>query len=78
MSSGEPNACCASCHQLRALLGGHRVHHPLGGGRPLGQGVDQLVDVLRVLGEEVAVLVHEVGEVLGGVLAPARAWPAGR
>ena len=39
------------------------------GRRALGQRVHQLVDVLRVLGEEVAVLVHEVGELLVGVLA---------
>ena len=56
-------------HQLLALLGAHRVEHPLGGGGALGQGVEQLVDVLRVLREEVAVLVHELLEVLVGVLA---------
>ena len=46
--------------QLVALLLGHRVAHPLGGGRPLGEGVQQLLDVAGVLGEEVAVLVHEL------------------
>ena len=37
----------------------------------LRECVEELVDVLRVLREEVPVLGHEVGEVLGGVLAPA-------
>ncbi len=54
-------------HQLLALLGGHRVEHPLGGGGALGEGVEQLVDVLRVLGEVVPVLVHELPKVLVGV-----------
>ena len=51
-------------HQLLALLGRHRVEHPLGGGRTLGERVEQLVHVLRVVGEVVAVLVHEVTELL--------------
>ena len=50
--------------ELVALLLRHRVAHPLRGGGALREGVHQLVDVLRVLREEVAVLVHEVGEVL--------------
>ena len=41
--------------ELGPLLGRHRGEHPLGGGGPLGQRVDQLVDDLGVLGEEVAV-----------------------
>ena len=56
-------------HQLGALLGRHRVHHPLRRGGPLGERVEELVDVLGVLREEVAVLVHELGEHLVGVLA---------
>ena len=62
--------------QLGALLGAHRVEHPLRGRGPLGQQVDQLVGVLRVLGEELAVLAHELGELLRGV-RPA-AWFASR
>ncbi|CAB4712892.1 unannotated protein [freshwater metagenome] len=54
--------------ELRALLGGHRVAHPLGGGGALGERVEQLVDISWALGEEVAVLVHELVELLGGVL----------
>ena len=64
--------------QLVALLLGHRVAHPLGGGGALGERVEQLVDVLRVLGEEVAVLVHELAELLGRVLAAAGAPRAAR
>ena len=49
--------------QLGPLLGGERVAHPLRGGRTLGQGIQQLVDVARILGEELAVLGHELVEV---------------
>ena len=59
--------CCQGI-ELVALLLRHRVAHALRSGRALGEGIHQLVDVLRVLREEVAVLVHEVGEVLVGVL----------
>ena len=55
--------------QLGPLLARQRAHHPLGGRLTAGERVDELVDVLGVLGEEVAVLVHELGEVAGGVLA---------
>ena len=55
--------------ELLALLGRQRRHHPVGGGLPAGQRVDQLVDVLRVLREQVAVLVHELPEPVLGVLA---------
>jgi hypothetical protein len=58
-------------HQLLALLGRHRVEHPLGGRGALGERVEQLVDVLRVLREVVPVLVHELVEVLLGVGAQA-------
>ncbi len=54
--------------QLGALVGGEAVAEPLRGGRPLGQRIEQLVDVLRILREELAVLVHEVLEVLLRVL----------
>ncbi len=57
--------------QLGALLRGQRRHHPVGRGLPPGQRVDQLVDVLGVLREQVAVLVHELPEPVLGVL-PAR------
>ena len=56
-------------HQLGPLVGRHRPHHPLGRGCPLRQRLDELLDGLRLLREEVPVLVHEVREVLGGVLA---------
>ncbi len=55
--------------QLRPLLGGHRVHHRLHGGHPLRHLLQQLLDVLGILREEVAELLHELGELLGGVLA---------
>ena len=55
--------------QLRALVGGQAVAEPLRGRGALGQRVQQLVHVLRVLREELAVLLHEVVEVLLGVLA---------
>ncbi len=42
--------------QFRLLLRGERAHQPLPGGGPAGQRVDQLVDVGRLLREEVAVL----------------------
>jgi hypothetical protein len=58
-------------HQLGALLGRHRVEHPLRGRGAGGHGVEELVEVLRVLGEEVPVLGHELVEVLLGVLTPA-------
>ena len=69
----RPEGLLRELHQLLALLGRHRVEHPLGGGRTLGERVEQLVHVLRVVGEVVAVLVHEVTELLvrdaaGGVL----------
>ena len=38
-------------------------------GGPAGQRVDELLEVLRVVGEEVAVLLHELVELLLGVLA---------
>lgn len=56
--------------ELGPLLGGHRVAEALGGSRPGRQGVDQLVDVARLLGERRTVFRHEVVELLGGVLAP--------
>jgi hypothetical protein len=55
--------------ELLALLGPQGGHHPVGRGLSSGEGVDQLVDVLGVLREHLAVLVHEVGEAVGGVLA---------
>ena len=58
-------------HQFRPLLGGHGAQHPLGGGRALGQRVDQLLDRLRVLREELAVFGHELLEVRVRVLATA-------
>src|SRR5664279_4736806 len=61
---------CHEVRQLGALFGGERGQQPLGGGGSSGEGVDQLFQVLRVVREEVAVGVHELGEPLVGVLAP--------
>ena len=66
---GRAEGLGGQLHELLALLRGHRVEQSLCRSGPLGQRVDELVDVLRPLGEEVAVAVHEVGEVLRGVLA---------
>jgi hypothetical protein len=55
--------------QLLALLGRQRGQQPAGRCRPPGQGVDQLVEVGRVVGEHVAVVAHEALEGLLGVLA---------
>ena len=49
--------------QLRPLLGRHRVEHRLHRRHALGHDLEQLVEVLRVLGEEVAVALHELVEV---------------
>ena len=57
--------------QLGALVGGQAVAETLSRRGPLGQRVEQLLDVLRVLREVLAVLAHEVLEVIRGVL-PAR------
>ena len=55
--------------QLGALLLAQAVAEALRGRGALGQRVQQLVDVARVLREELAVLVHELIEVLLRVLA---------
>ena len=54
--------------ELGALLGRHRVHELLHLGHRLGHLLEQLVEGLRVPGEEVAVALHEPLEV--GLLAP--------
>ena len=46
------------------MLFGEAVAEPLSGGRPVGERVQQLVHVLRILGEELPVLGHEVLEIL--------------
>ena len=48
--------------QLRPLLGRHRVEHRLHRRHPAGHLLEQLVEVLRVLREEVAELLHELLE----------------
>ncbi len=48
--------------ELRPLLGRHRVEHGLHGRHPLGHDLEQLVERLRVLGEEVAEALHELLE----------------
>jgi hypothetical protein len=55
--------------QLRPLLRGQRAHQPAGRRRPARQRVDQLVEVARVLREEVPVLAHELVEARLRVLA---------
>ena len=68
---GEVGVGQGLAHQLAelfALLGTERGQHPLRRRLPPGQRVDQLLDGLRLLGEELAVLVHEVPEGVGGVL----------
>ena len=55
--------------QLGLLLGAERVPHRLGGGHALGQLLEQLVEVLRVAREHVAVLRHELLEARVEVLA---------
>ena len=54
--------------QLGPLLGRHRVEHRLHRRHLLGQLLEQLVEALRVLREEVPVLLHELLE--ARVLAP--------
>ena len=56
---------------LRPLLGRHRRQHRLHGGHAPGQHLEQLVEGLGVLGEEVAVALHEPLEV--GLAPAARA-----
>ena len=55
--------------ELGPLLGRHRVEHRLHGGHALSHHLEQLVEGLRVLGEEVAVAAHELLEGGLGVLA---------
>ena len=55
--------------EFGALFLRQRVVELLGRSTASGQRVDQLVCVAGVLGKELAVLVHELTELLGGVLA---------
>ena len=55
--------------ELRTLLGAHRVEHALHRCGATGQVVDELLDRVRCVREEVAVLVDEVAVVVGDVLA---------
>ena len=55
--------------ELRPLLGRHRVEHRLHGRHLLRHLLEQLVEGLRVAGEEVAELLHEALEGDVGVLA---------
>ena len=68
---GEVGVGQSLAHQLTelfTLLGAQRCQHPLGRCLPPGQRVDQLLDGLGPLGEELAVLVHEVTECVSRVL----------
>ena len=70
--AGQPHVRHRLGHQvgqLGPLLGREPGHHAFLGGRPAGEGVDQLLDRLRVVREELPVLVHELAEPLVGVLA---------
>ena len=64
-SGPSPSACAISWASSSRCCGRERAHQPLAGGGPAGQDVDQLVDVRRVLREELAVLGHELGERVG-------------
>ena len=64
---GSERLLCESV-EFVALLGGEGVAQPLRRRGPLCEGVEQFLDVLRVLREELAVLGHELLEVLLGVL----------
>ncbi len=69
---GQPGVFHGLGHQVGqflALLVRQRVHQPFGRLHPADEGVDQLLQVLRAVREHVAVLAHEVVEVLLGVLA---------
>ena len=55
--------------QFGTLLGGEAVAEALRGGGTLGQRIQELIDIARVLREVLAVLGHEIVEVVLGVLA---------
>ena len=55
--------------ELLALLVTERAQQPLGRGHPADQRVDQFLEVLRMVREHVAVLLHELVEVRLGMLA---------
>ncbi len=55
--------------QLLALLRGHGREHPLGRGGPAGQDVDQLFEIAGILRKEFPMLLHELVEIILGVLA---------
>ena len=55
--------------EILALLGRHRLEHAVHRGGLAREVVEQLLDRLGVVREELAVLVHELGEVGVGVLA---------
>ena len=74
LPSPAPSAAASSSR----CSGVSDAHHPLRRRRPPGQRVDQLVEILRVVGEELAVLGHELVELLLGVLAPRRRRRASR
>ncbi len=55
--------------QLLSLLRAERAQQPFRGGHPADQRVDQFLQVLRVVGEQVAVALHELVEIGLGVLS---------
>jgi hypothetical protein len=69
--AGIPEGLLGELAKLGALLGAHRVEHPLRGGRPGGERVDQFVDVAWVLREEIPVPAHELLEPLPDVAVTA-------
>ena len=72
ISCGEPNACALSSISSCRCSGDIELSIRCAAAARCAMRVEQLVEVLRVLGEVVAVLCHELVEVLLGVdaLAP--------
>ena len=69
MRSDEPNACCASASSSSRCSCVIEFRIRCAAAARCGEGVQELVERARLLGEVVAVLGHEVVELLLGVLA---------
>ena len=65
---GRPEGLLGEGVELAALLIGHRVAQALGGRGPLGERVEELVDIRRGLREVLSVLCHELVELFLAVL----------
>ena len=66
MSPRDPNACCDRPISSARCSGVIEASIRCAAAARCGERVEELIDGLRVLGEEVAVLVHEVAELLVG------------